>query len=61
MLFLFKHLHWQFEMKIPVLLLQRYGDFYYDIMIEFFADYKIPCAIIALATFINPAMLAPFT
>lgn len=24
-------------------------------------NYKIPCAIIALATFINPATLAPFT
>jgi hypothetical protein len=23
--------------------------------------YKIPCAVIALATFMNPAMLAPFT
>ena len=26
-----------------------------------FADYTIPCAIIALATFMNPATLAPFT
>ena len=25
------------------------------------ADYTIPCAIIALATFMNPATLAPFT
>ena len=26
-----------------------------------FYSYRIPCAIIAFATFINPATLAPFT
>ena len=29
--------------------------------ITIYTDYNIPCPIIALATFINPAILAPFT
>lgn len=32
---------------------------YYITMASLF--YRIPCAIMALATFINPATLAPFT
>ena len=30
-------------------------------MVETNGDYTIPCAIMALATFIKPATLAPFT
>ena len=47
-------------MKIPAFLKRKNGDLLTIAYISF-ADYTIPCAIIALATFMNPATLAPFT
>ena len=47
--------------KTPALPSRKTGAFKYTIAYISFADYTIPCAIIALATFMNPATLAPFT
>gem|GEM_PF-3153351 len=33
----------------------------YTLYVVSLADYRMPCAIMALATFMNPATFAPFT
>lgn len=40
---------------------RRRREFLINYSFRIFADYTIPCAIMALATFMNPATLAPFT
>ena len=49
------------QKRMPAITGIPFSQTHFSMYVEYTVIYTIPCAIIALATFMKPAMFAPFT